>query len=145
MTRVVSFGLGFAGAGAALGWIAWRLRARHRAEIAKLVEAIGTVIRIEASEVDGQQMYRPVVVFDGREITGTTFHGTANWQVGVPHVVFYDPANPGDARLSHETGSRFGAQLFGWFGVTFLAIGLIALASHVVGGAFGAFVRDALD
>lgn len=145
MTRVAVFGLVFAGVGAGLAWLGWRLRQRHRAEIAKLVERTGTVVRIEASEVDGQEMYQPVVVLDGREITGAAFHGTRNWQVGDPHVVFHDPANPGDARLSRETGSLFGAQLLGMFGVTFLGIGLIALASLLVGGAFGAFVRGALD
>jgi uncharacterized protein DUF3592 len=144
MTRVVIFGLVFAGVGALLAAIAWRLRRRHRDEIATLVEGTGVVIRIEASDVDGQRMYQPVVALDGREILDTTFHGASTWNVGDAHVVFYDSANPADARLSRETGSLFGAQLFGMVGVVVLMIGLIALASHVVGGAFGAFVRDAL-
>lgn len=151
MTRALIFGLVFGGVGALCAWFALQLRRRHRREIAPLIETTGRVIRIDASEVDGQQMYQPVVELvigdQAYAIVDTTFHGTNTWTPGDAHVVFYDPAKPLDARLSRETGSLFGAQMAGLLGVTFLAIGAIALLACVLGehSALGAFVRDALD
>jgi hypothetical protein len=150
VTRALIFGLVFGGVGAICAWFALHLRRRHRREIAPLIETTGRVIRIEESDVDGQRMYQPVVELvlgdQAYAIVDTTFHGTAAWQPGDAHAVFYDPAKPLDARLSRETGSLFGAQMAGLLGVVFLAIGAVALLACALGedSALGAFVRDAL-
>jgi len=130
--------------------VAWRLRRGHRAEVDRLRLTTGRVIRIAESDVDGQRMFQPVVelvVGDNTyAITDTAYHDAATWRVGDSHPVYFDPAKPSDARLSRETGALFGAQLFGMFGIAFLAIGALALVAYAVGpdNALGAFVRDAL-
>lgn len=150
MERVLVFGLVFAGAGVLgtfAGLVLWR---RHRRLLASLTVTRGRIVEIQVSDVDGQEMFQPVVEFAVGERTfraiDGTFHGVNRWRIGEPHVVYYDPDSPATNQLSRDTGSAFGAVLFGGIGVVLLVIGAIALAGHASGdSALGRFLADALS
>ena len=152
MLRVLVFGSVFAIVGALALLGARRLYRRHRDVLDRFDTTSGQVVEIVSSDVDGQTMYQPVVelVLPGREpirVTDSAYHAESKWQVGEPHVIYYNPHSPTTAQLSLETGYQFGAHLIGIFGITFTAIGLAGLLAYVLGpdSTFGGFVARALE
>jgi Protein of unknown function (DUF3592) len=149
--RVLVFGVVMAGVGALASFAGLHLWRCHRRVLASMTITTGRVVEIVESDVDGQQMFQPVVEFtaDGtaHHAHDQAFHGARAWQIGDPHVVYYDPRSPSTNLLSRETGSLFGATLIGTFGVVFTVIGAIALAAYVSGAdsALGRFVASALS
>lgn len=149
MSRVLGFGVVFGGVGLAASLGALGLLGSHRRTLRTLVSTTGKVVDVIASDVDGQEMFQPVVEFEagGRTLRAIddTFHGTSSWKPGDPHVVYYDPRAPETNQLSRETGSLFGAQLLGGIGAALFVVGALALVSLAVGGEFGAWFERALD
>jgi hypothetical protein len=150
--RALLFGSIFASGGSLLSAGALWLWHRHRRFMASLTTTTGRVVEIRECDVDGQQMYQPIVEFvaDGhrepfRATDGGTYYGSLRWKIGDEHVVHYDPRSPATAQISHTTGHRFGAQMAGIFGVTFALIGIAALLGVAAPEtAYGRFVLDAL-